>query len=395
MHETKPPTPNPITPPEFEALMAPLGPHGASRRVIAAVSGGADSMALATLLRHWGNPLAIVIDHGLRPAAADEAALTIRRLAAQSIEARLVTLAIPRGPDLGARARHARYDALFAVCRGTGCPDLLVAHHAGDDAETIHLRAAAGSGPAGLAGIAPIAWRADARILRPLLPIHPGRLRATLRAHGSAWVEDPTNRDPTTARGALRTSPPPPLDPTPLATRIATDAAIAFELARTVTLYPAGIAAIAGPLSPAAWSALVWTLSGRRYPPPMAGTVRLAGAGQGTLHGVRIHAGWAARESASLQPSIPAQAGIHWDDRFLLHRSIDGATIGPLGPDAARLRRRPGPPSSALRTLPALRVGTDLLAVPHLAYPDVKSCLSVDIEFRPTRPMAGLFAATA
>ena len=382
---------DPVTLAEFAALMAALAPHDPARQVVAGISGGADSMALALLLRQWGDPLAVVIDHGLRPEAAAEAAITIARLQALGIKTRLVSLTLQKGPDLGARARTARYEALLAVCHVSGRPDLLIAHHAQDNAETVQIRAVSGSGPIGLAGIAPIAWRADARVLRPLLEIHPARLRATLNQVGLSWVEDPTNQDPATARGALRmaASPPCPM-PTPSALRAALERAVATELAARATLFPTGHAAIAAPLGPDAWSALLWTLSGQPYPPSRAAVARLARAGQGTLHGVHVAAGLATREPAAMAPTIPARRGARWDGRFVLGRDIPGATIGALGPDAARLRRRPGLPSVVLRTLPALRIGTDLLAVPHLAYPDAETCRSVAVEFRPTRPLAGL-----
>ena len=231
--------------------MAPLGPFGPGRAVVAGVSGGADSMALALLLRTWGDPLAVVVDHALRPGSAAEAATTMDRLAAMGVPARLVRLdgRLPPGPGLGARARAARYDALFDACRTLGRPDLVVAHHAQDQAETVMLRAQAGSGPMGLAGMARLGWRGHARLLRPFLGVDPRRLRATLRAAGIAWVEDPTNSDRSTARGALRSQPFPAAGLLRAATATAAAAGparaeherrLAVELAEIVTLHPSG-----------------------------------------------------------------------------------------------------------------------------------------------------------
>ena len=75
----------PIDAAEFAALMAPLGPFEANPRIAAAVSGGADSLALAVLLQDWARPLgghvtALTVDHGLRPAAAAEARFVARTL---------------------------------------------------------------------------------------------------------------------------------------------------------------------------------------------------------------------------------------------------------------------------------------------------------------------------
>ena len=131
-----------------------LGPFGPGRHVAVAVSGGADSMALAVLAAGWGRPLALVVDHGLRQASAAEAEATLRRLHERGIPARLLMLhGLRPGPALQARARAARYGALTAACEEAGLVDLLLGHHGGDQAETIAMRRAAGSGPAGLAGM--------------------------------------------------------------------------------------------------------------------------------------------------------------------------------------------------------------------------------------------------
>ncbi len=197
----------PLAEAEFAALMAPLGPWD-GRRLAVAVSGGADSLALALLLARWagaGRLLGLVVDHGLRPEAAAEAALTGRRLAGLGVASRVLRLVgLAAGPGLAARARRARYDALLGACRAEGVADLLLGHHAGDQAETVLLRLRAGSGPHGLAGMAPAVALPAARLLRPLLTVPPGRLRATLRAAGLPWVEDPSNADPRAARAGLR-----------------------------------------------------------------------------------------------------------------------------------------------------------------------------------------------
>ena len=370
----------------FAALMDRLGPFGPGRRVVAAVSGGADSMALAWLLREWGAPCAVIVDHGLRPGSGIEADEAAHRLSGLGIAARVMRVSLAPGPDLGARARAARYAALLEACRAEGLPDLVLGHHARDQVETVHLRAGRGSGPAGLAGMPAIGYRGPARLLRPLLGIGPGRLRATLRAAGVAWAEDPTNTDPATARGALRRS---PLAPVPDGgpARAEADAAVAAELARAVELWPGGYARVDGALSAAGWSALVWTVSGRAYPPGRDAAARLARAGAGTLHGVRIAGGWVAREAEAAP--VPARPGAVWDGRFRVEAAPPGMMIGPAGDTAARLRTRPGPPAFVLRTLPALRLDGKLSTVPHLAYPDAETCRSVTVEFRPARPLAG------
>lgn len=381
----------PISDSEFAALMAPLLAPGP---VMVAVSGGADSMALALLLRRWGMPVAVIVDHGLRLDSAQEAARARARLEAVGVPARVVRLALTPGPDLGARARAARYAALLGACRAAGLIDLAVAHHAEDQAETLALRRAGGSGPDGLAAMPAIAWRAEARILRPLLAVPRARLRATLRAAGVGWEEDPSNR--AGARGALRRAGL-PVAPLWRAAALAgrgraqAERELAEELAARVTLDASGIARLSGPLTARAWSALVWTLSGAPYPPPREGAERLARAGQGTLSGVlALASGWVGREPAAAAPAVVAVDGVCWDGRFRLRGQVQGGlTLGALGREVRDLRRRPGPPSQLLSALPALRRDGVLACVPHLVYPEREACRNIVLDFRPARPLAG------
>ncbi len=404
--------------------MAPFGPFAGDRRVAVAVSGGADSMALALLLVGWGRPLALVVDHGLRAESAAEAALTLQRLAGLGIPARLLQAGLRPGPAAAERARQARYALLTQACLEAGCADLLVAHHARDQAETAWLRRAAGSGPAGQAGMAGVTYLEAVRVLRPLLRVQPGRLRALLTAAGLGWVEDPGNTDPATPRGQFRAGPLAATDSAQHlvleaarhgAARGAAEAGVAAELAGAVSLFPEGFAHVGADaganLSPAALSSLVWMLSGSRYPPPGAAVARLAaGLRPGTLHGVRIAPagrmgpGWLiGREAAAMAPPAPAAEG--WDGRFHLLTSAPpgmltpappgtlvpappGTTLGALGDDAARLRRLSPLPSFLLRTLPTLRNGGAIVAVPHLDHPDAATCRGVPILFCPARPAA-------
>jgi tRNA(Ile)-lysidine synthase len=405
--------------------MAPLGPFAGDRRIAVAVSGGADSMTLALLLRGWGRPFALVVDHGLRPASAAEAGMTLQRLAAMGIPARLLQADLRHGPALAERARAARYALLGAACRDAGLVDLALGHHLRDQAETVLLRRAAGSGAAGLSGMSAVAHTDAVRLLRPLLKVPPARLRATLAAAGVEWVEDPTNADPATPRARLRAGPladpaaAPPLGAEAAASgvaRAAAEAEAAAELAASVAVHPEGVAHIQGSIGPQAVSTLVWTLSGAAYPPSLAAALRLSGglSGRlraepgwaGTLHGVsvipagRFGQGWLmGREAAAMQEAVPANC--RWDGRFQAAPSFapaeagDGTTLGALGPDAARLRRWSALPSALLRTLPTLRRDGAIVAVPHLRYPDAAACCGSAVMFRPARPVApaAFFAA--
>lgn len=396
----------PVSPAEFATLMAAAGPFGGDRRVAVAVSGGADSMALALLLAAWGRPAAMIVDHGLRPESGPEAALTAARLASLGIAARVLTLpGLGRGPALAERARVARYGALGAACRDAGLADLLLAHHAQDQAETYVLRRDAGSGPAGLAAMALVTHGDAARLVRPLLPVMPARLRATLRRAGVGWVEDPTNTDSATPRARLRAAfarEDAMLVPDLFGAarrhgvaRRERDAHVAEELARQVSLLPGGVAVIAGPaISASALSALLWMVSGARHPPGGASVARLAGRLRpATLHGAAVlpaPGGWlVGREAAAQEGAVAARAGARWDGRFrLLKPPPHDGTFGPLGDDAARLRRWSGLPAALLRTVPAIRCRHGLFAVPSLSYPDEDTCRAVPLAFCPSRPAA-------
>ena len=209
-----------LTAESFAALMAPFAPFESHPVLAAAVSGGRDSLALALLAHDWarargGRVLGLIVDHGLRPEAAREAEATRGLLAGRGIEAEILRWSGTK-PSHGVQeaARAARYGLLFEACRQRGILHLLVAHHGDDQAETVAMRAARGSGADGLAGMAALVEQRHARLLRPLLSVSRARLTATLEALGVAWIDDPSNADPrfervrVRAAGALE-----PLDP--------------------------------------------------------------------------------------------------------------------------------------------------------------------------------------
>lgn len=406
---------------EFAALMTPLGPFGPTPRLAAGVSGGADSMALAVLADDWvrqrgGSLLALVVDHGLRTESAAEAAATIERLNSRGIAARMLCLSgLHRGPALAERARDARYATLSAACAEAGILHLVLAHHAADQAETVLMRRCSHSGPAGLAAMPLVAEHAGLRLLRPLLGVPPVRLRATLRAAGMAWVEDPSNADQRALRPRLRAA---LADPGGTGAaiaglceaarqagiaRAAQEIETAAILADRAAVRPEGFAVLesVASLPPAALAALIQAVSGAPFPPPSAAVASLAAAPRpATLAGVRLlPAGCLGsglllvREERAIGAAVPARPHGVWDGRFRMAADAmpppDGMAIGALGPDSARFRRLSRLPSAVLRTLPALRRGNLLVAVPHLDYPSGKICDSLRMVFMPRRPAAG------
>ena len=194
---------------EVGRLFAPLV---GARGVALAVSGGADSTALTVLFCRWlkrrpDAPPAIVltVDHGLRPAAAEEA-LRVADLAARlGLRHRtLVWEGDKPQANLQAEARAARYRLLTGAAIEEGCDTLLVAHHADDQAETFLHNLIRGSGVYGLSGMPAVRRAGPITIRRPLIDMPKARLIAQLRAVGETWSEDPSNADERFERARLR-----------------------------------------------------------------------------------------------------------------------------------------------------------------------------------------------
>ena len=173
-------------------------------RVGLAVSGGPDSMALLHLARAaFPEQIeAATVDHGLRREAAAEAALVARACADLGVAHRTLAVAVPGGSSVQAAARRVRYDALATWCRERKLASLATAHHADDQAETLLMRLARGSGLSGLAGIRESRDLGGVRLIRPLL----GWRRAELAAIVAPveTVEDPSNADPHYDRSRVR-----------------------------------------------------------------------------------------------------------------------------------------------------------------------------------------------
>jgi len=176
-------------------------PHDVIAPVVVGCSGGADSLALLALAVDDAlAPIAVHVDHGLRPGSECEAGV-VADLAARlgaGFDARRVTVA--EGANLEARARTARYDALEAARVAHGATTVLVAHTADDQAETVLLNFLRGSGSAGLAGMP----ARRGRVVRPLLGARRADVRAEcVRRRLVPW-EDPSNDDLSFRRNWIR-----------------------------------------------------------------------------------------------------------------------------------------------------------------------------------------------
>ena len=199
----------PVTPEELAAALDRLGPFDDPPRLAVALSGGPDSTALALLADGWarqrgGSVEALTVDHRLRPGSAEEAAEAGRAMAARGIAH--AVLLWTRAPLRASQetAREARYALLEAGCRRRGLRHLALGHTLDDQAETVLLRLAQGSGIDGLAGMPARSERDGLVLLRPLLGFPKARLVATCGALGAPWAEDPSNADPRFARARLR-----------------------------------------------------------------------------------------------------------------------------------------------------------------------------------------------
>jgi len=173
--------------------------------VLVACSGGADSLALAAAaaLESSERPTgAVIVDHGLQVGSAEVADAAAARCRSWGLDPVIVMAVSPaQGPGAGgpeAAARHARRAALSAAADEVGARALLLGHTRDDQAETVLLRLARGSGARALSGMAAVdgLWR------RPLLDLPRDLVRASLEGV-PAW-SDPHNDDPRFARVRVR-----------------------------------------------------------------------------------------------------------------------------------------------------------------------------------------------
>ena len=185
---------------DSEAIFAPLAGF---RRIGLAVSGGPDSLALMLLAADYAKAhsqqdrfVVYSVDHGLRPEAAAEVTFVIETARSFGLTARALTWEGAK-PQSGIQqaARDARYALIAAAMADDGAEILLTAHHLADQAETVLMRLAHGSGIEGLRGMDYFAEIAGLAIVRPLLGVAPEDLKQVVAASGLTPVTDPSNAD--------------------------------------------------------------------------------------------------------------------------------------------------------------------------------------------------------
>jgi tRNA(Ile)-lysidine synthase len=190
------------------AVRASFAGLAAGDLVLVALSGGADSLALAAATAFEAPRAglvagAVVVDHGLQPGSArvaEAAAAQASALGLAPVVVRRIAVGSDGGPE--AAAREARYAALTTVAAETGAGAVLLGHTLDDQAETVLLGLARGSGPTSLQGMDAVSgrWR------RPLLAVRREVTRASCADLGLEPWDDPHNDDPAFARVRVRTT---------------------------------------------------------------------------------------------------------------------------------------------------------------------------------------------
>jgi tRNA(Ile)-lysidine synthase len=192
----------------FAASFRSFFPDILGQRVVVALSGGADSLALLELLVTTTSelgctPIAVHVHHHVRGNEADDDALFCRALCERlGVELHLehLTETTRRGWSPEAWWRSERYRVLGERQLQLGCAALATAHTLDDQAETVLLKLLRGAGPRGVAGIR----RRQGTIIRPLLDLRREAVRDWLHARGEIWREDSSNRDTSYPRAWVR-----------------------------------------------------------------------------------------------------------------------------------------------------------------------------------------------
>jgi tRNA(Ile)-lysidine synthase len=348
-----------------------------SRAVVAAVSGGGDSLALLFLLKDYLDRkstmtrlIAVTVDHGLRTQAADEARAVASLCEAYGIAHRTLRWTGEKpATGLPAAAREARYRLLAEAAASEGATLVLTGHTLDDQIETVEMRRARGDGR-GLAGMAPATlYEGRVWILRPLLGTGRAQLRQYLRGRDIAWIDDPTNVDSKYERARLRAAPATASDVESARARIAAAASERITLGEAA----AELIRAHGELAAPGLVALHLPFANRRFGmsavyvlrillAAIGGTEQLPDVRSGTILFERINwesfrstlsrvvidaavpAFFLRRERRSLPGSSHLASGEIWDGRFRIGDVPQGATFAPVGIDVAKAIMRGGAP---------------------------------------------------
>jgi tRNA(Ile)-lysidine synthase len=365
--------------------------------------------------RHW----VLTVDHGLRPGSSAEAHKVSGVAQALGLRHAILTWEGPKpASGIQAAARAARYRLMHAHMHANGIEMLLTAHTQDDQAETVLMRLARGSGVDGLSGIASrsaVEPTGDQPLViaRPFLSIPKARLVATLRARGVSWIEDPTNLAVEHERVRLRalkneryalglTDEALALSARRLGRARRTLDLLADRFCRSLDIDPCGVFHIDRPSLLSAGEDVglrviaraIAAAGGSGEPVPLAGLEAIAAEvlsddspvdGRWTLARAMITA---AADSLTIErepprqplPALTLSAGARavWDGRFVVAVQLTtgkgGAVqVGPLGEVSLSDLSRQGAVAPAFcaraaSLVPAFRQGDAILAVPSLGF---------------------------
>ena len=381
------------------------------RGLVLAVSGGADSTALMSLMARWAErpPLLVAtVDHGLRPDSAAEARLVAENAAQLGLPSRILT-APERGEsgNLQDWARRARYHCLADAARETGFDTIVTAHHRDDQAETFLLRLARGSGIYGLASMPEEGTVDGIALARPLLGLSHAALVDIAAASDLAIVDDPSNANPRFDRVRMRGFMPQLSAHGLTPERLAETADRLRRAAGAIDHYvmallrdhfetdsfgvvrgdPAALTEAPEETGLRALALLFRAVGGADYTPELRSLEALyatlrnerSGQFQRTLHGVvlalaknRLTARREWGRGDFLDSAASSGVTLVWDRRFRVEIPLlSGALgVGPLGRADMRLRS-PLADHTTLQTLPGLFQNGILVAVPQgISLPD-------------------------
>jgi tRNA(Ile)-lysidine synthase len=258
----------------------------------AAVSGGADSLAMLALAVDAGvDVVAVHVDHGLRPGSAAEADVVRDVARALGVPFRAERVDVGRGPNLEARARHARRAVLG--------PDAMTGHTADDQAETLLLNLVRGTGLDGLVAMRP-------GPTKPILGLRRAETHALCAERGFDPVLDPSNDDPVHRRNRVRHEVLPLLDEVAArdvaallartASLLGDDAALLDAL--SAELDPTDARALAAAPEPLARRAVRRWLTRDGYPPDAAAVARVLAVARGEIRATEVAEGLRVHRSA-------------------------------------------------------------------------------------------------
>ena len=188
---------------------------GVSGRLLLAVSGGADSMAMLRASAAIAGKISIDLvvghlDHAVRAESCDDANWVAEQAGDLGLDCKIARIdvaaeAARRGRGIEETARRVRYEWLAAAARDAGAASVATAHTANDSAETILFHLLRGTGLAGCRGIAPSRkLTAKVRLVRPMLSVSRDDVLAYLTEIGQQFREDPTNADLGHTRNRIR-----------------------------------------------------------------------------------------------------------------------------------------------------------------------------------------------